>query len=872
MNAGFDFDRLFGEPSVIEIVDSKIFRKAALLYEFQPDKDFSDFSETDVEMLKSKSSKRIDGKFILPDEFRTSIILNKIGIDNIVNEIAGNSIRSDFADALLKTMQTETIFYKVLSDSELFYLLKIHEILPDKINAEIVKSELQHRYFFSFFYKITENFAGRENELKYINDYVDWLPKRGLMDKTIEFIRNTISWHEKPPLLIHGIGGIGKSTLISKFITEHNNEKSGSILPFIYIDFDLPGFTITEPLSILLESLRQLSIQFSTQKDIFNEISHYVSQIVYSRKSGDQYVVKSSDASLRGIVFDSIEDLIRNYCWRLDEINTPVLIVFDSFEEMQFRASRDELDSFFTFIKEVSERVPRIRPVLVGRSEISEAVGDFKFDIVTLNDFDYQSAIVILQKNGVTNETICKTIYDNFGGNPLLLQLAADLVKKDITAINDFKQIKDKKHEFLINRILNQIHNADVRKIAVPGMLVRRINAEVIQKILAVPCGLGEIGLSRANNIFDELRKEAALITRPFDKDEIVFRQDLRMACEKMILEKYQKEALLIRQNAIDFYRMKKSEDETAEAEYYYHLLKNGEIPADLNRQVYNRIRAKLDSSVIELPEKAKLYINTLLSSRASKTTVSNSSISEWEHYYLSQIKRGLNNELNYIKQLDKELDSRKDRSEDPNSAFSIFEALLYQRLNKLTQSNKVIDRRLNLQLKGGSIENQYYEFRFLHAQNLEYVGKYNEALISLKNIDKENIYLTNEFLSMKYNFLKMRLEGRCGVKETLNKIDFLHPKQSSDDEFTDTHWFFILNQDCKSEFKESAEFDAIYKKYREMLPTMKELERYCWRRIQANLKDIALSGDFEIVLRDFLYIMEAKGSLEILENWDIYK
>jgi hypothetical protein len=824
MKADFNFDLLFGEQSAINIEDSGIFRKAALLYDFQPDTDFPGYSKTDIELLKSKA------------------------------------------------MQTDNINYKLLSDPELFYLLKIAEILPDRINSEIVKSEIQHRYFFSSFYKITENFAGRESELKHVSDYVDWLPKKSIMDQAIEFIRITISWYDKPPLLIQGIGGIGKSTLISKFILEHNNEKNGSKLPFIYIDFDLPGFTITEPLSILLESLRQLSIQFSAQNNIFNEISHIVSEMIYNRKQADQYAFKSSNWSSRGLVYDSVEGLISKYGWQLDKINTPVLIVFDSFEEMQYRASRSELDSFFRFIKEISEKIPRIRPVFVGRSEISEALGDFKFDEVTLSDFDYESAVVLLQKFGIADQNICKTIYDNFGGNPLLLHLAADLVKKDIKAINDFKQIKDKKHEFLINRILYQIHDPDVRKIAVPGMLVRRINSEVIQNILTIPCGLGEIDISRAKNIFNKLHKEVALIAKSYETDDIVFRQDVRMACERMIWDKYPDASAQIRQRAIDFYSIKKSKDEAAEAEYYYHLLKKGEIPEDLTRQVYFRIRTKLESSLIELPEEAKLYINTLMSSQASKTAVKNSSVIEWEQYYLSQIKKGLNSELGYLKRLYDEISSRSERSEDPNSAFVVFEALLYQRLNKLNKSNDVIDRRRRLSVKGGLIDNQYFEFGFLMAQNFEYMGKYKEALSYCETTLKGRATLPNEFLSMKYSFLMKRLGRRCGAKETLNKMEFQHHKPGFDETFADTNWNFIFNQLGDSEFMSSKEFDAVYKKYKNMLPTMKELDRFCWINNQANLKDLALSGEFEIVLRDFLYAMELKGGLEEKLNRNIYK
>jgi len=872
MKASLNFDVLFKESAEIKIGDKEIIKKAALLYEFDLEKDFTGFLQTDIKLLKDKSILRNNKKFTLPEDLRNTIISKEIGLNNIAEEIRKLKIKSEFSDLLLKAIEDAQINIKTSSDTELFYLTKIADLFDKKFDLDNVKRELQRRYYFAPFKKITENFAGREKELKQINDYVDWLPKSDLISKSISFLRGVIKWYDKPPLLIQGIGGIGKSTLVSKFIIDQNNEKSGANLPFVYIDFDLPGFTITEPLNIILECLRQLSIQFSPYQGIFNEVMLSVSNMISKNSQSHQANIQSSRASSRSLIYDSTDELIKKYSWGLDKINTPILIVFDSFEEMQYRASRDEMSRFFSFIKEVSEKIPRIRPVFVGRSEISERLGDLKFEILELNEFDDRSAFALLNKYGITDKKICSLIYKSFGGNPLLLLLAADLVKKDNVAVENLIQVKEKKCEFLTSRILEQIHNPEVRQIAVPGMLVRRITPEVIQNILAEPCNLGKLEISKAEDIYSELLREVALISKSFDSNEITFRQDLRMACEKTICDKYPKESAMIRQKAIEFYFNRKSESENDEAEYYYHVLKRGEIPQALTREVYERIRTKLESSVIELPEKAQLYINTLLSSRVSNETIKNSSVVEWEQYYLSQIKRGLNSELEYLKKLDKELNTRKERSADPNSTFAVFEALLYQRLNKLSQSNDIIDRRVRLQTKEGLVDNQYFEFGFIIAQNFEYMGKYKEALSYCETALKARTTLPNEFLLMKYNFLRSRLSQRCGKKEFLNKTQFYESNSGSIEEFTDINWVFILNQDSQYEFKISTEFEATFGQLRNMLPSMKELDRYCWRRMHVNLKDIALSGKFEIVLRDFLYILEVKGSLEIRENWDIYK
>lgn len=46
-----------------------------------------------------------------------------------------------------------------------------------------------------------------------------------------------------------------------------------------------------------------------------------------------------------------------------------------------------------------------------------------------------------------------------------------------------------------------------------------------------------------------------------------------------------------------------------------------------------------------------------------------------------------------------------------------------------------------------------------------------------------------------------------------------------------------------------------------------KELEVYCQKLLGIFLKDIALTGEFPIVFKDFLYILEAEGKLDLLIN-----
>ena len=130
-----------------------------------------------------------------------------------------------------------------------------------------VYAEMKHRESLLPFKALVENFEGRKTELKRIQNYVDWFPKEGLAQKTMSFIRKVMDWHNKDPLLITGIGGIGKSTLVAKFILNH--VESNKVLPFVYIDFDNVSYDYNEPLFILLEAFDQLQIQFPKHQHVF---------------------------------------------------------------------------------------------------------------------------------------------------------------------------------------------------------------------------------------------------------------------------------------------------------------------------------------------------------------------------------------------------------------------------------------------------------------------------------------------------------------------------------------------------------------------------------------------------------------------------
>jgi hypothetical protein len=66
-----------------------------------------------------------------------------------------------------------------------------------------------------------DQFRGRVKELQQLRSYAGVLPPGSLLESVHRAFEETFGSSEKPPLLITGPGGVGNSTLWSRFILEH---------------------------------------------------------------------------------------------------------------------------------------------------------------------------------------------------------------------------------------------------------------------------------------------------------------------------------------------------------------------------------------------------------------------------------------------------------------------------------------------------------------------------------------------------------------------------------------------------------------------------------------------------------------------------
>jgi len=898
MQNSLNIDHLFSPMPEKQGYDDA-FKKAALLYRFSD----SDFDSADEEsMLSVKSSSRLldsaEKVYTLEEKVRNEILAAEIKGNTIKDTIRRLNINSDLSNVIEKVIDNPRVSLQELTTEDIFYLISLGNIHPGGLDAEQLKTELNRRYFFRTFEKNTTGFAGRRSELALLNDYVNWLPSRTLKGMAANFIRNVIKWHDKKPLFIQGVGGVGKSALISKFILEQNIQKGSQRMPFVYIDFDLPGFNIKEPLTLLVECLRQLGIQYNSYREIFDNISSMVYDTILKnnkqRKNSPKTAYISSGSNTRDSVFNAINKIISQYGNKLADINVPVLLVLDSFEEMQFRSSREELNNFMSFIRQLTENLPRIRLVLSGRAELNTRMDDYDFQVYNLTSFDREAAIALIRNTGISSDEIANKIYDQFGGTPLMLHLAANMVKANPESLNDFAEVKKQKNEYLVKRILEHIHSEEVRKLAVPGMLVRRINADIIKNVLAKPCGLGEITDSHAQQLFMELKKETMLVSVASESDEIVFRQDLRQACEALIREYYIPQSRQISFLVLNYYKERMDENAVAEAEYYYHLLKRGSIPSELNQRLFYKIREYLGYGMQEFPVNVQAYLSTLERSKASDIVVQSMSDAEWENYYLTLLKSALNGDLSYLKVLNDEIEAGSNRSLSNSSEFIIYAALLKQRLWQPEISNDLIDHHLKKYETDDNIKDWLL---FVKAQNLEYLNRIYQAYELTERLFDKTDNLPFEIRSP-VQFLYKRLCARLGRPENADNIDFSiqeyvrfenefdHLEIEVSNDFQYTNWDYLLSNSAGA----NVVFDSLVAfttKERQIADTVNRLKlssnadahKFDKLEVISNhylgvyTQSLALTGVSDILLRDLLYALELKRiNIEISDIEALFK
>ncbi len=530
--------------------------------------------------------------------------------------------------------------------SELRLMLVAGEWLEDTelafdegVSAEIQARISWHELMEPFRYLVKDGFQGREREL---------------IDLHQHLYHNADA--AKKALLIYGAGGVGKSTLLAQFILRNTDLKSQSErVPFSYVDFDAADISPQEPLTLLFEMTRQLAVQFP---DFAHSVDELIEDWAWRRdthavRGEPNFIVEQKvkhGGFVSGKVISRIDDvpgymssfgpLIQSM---ISQVRMPWLLVLDTFEEVQTR-SRDAVAAVTNFLSTLQAAVPTVRIMIAGRGEMP-STSEFEMKQSLLGPFDREAALGYLSTRGVKSRGVGEAIFDAVGGNALSLKLATEVVARegvDFDAPNEreLRNLLRKINEGniqgqLYRRVLDHIENDDVRKLASPGLTLRRITPEIIEEVLAEPCGIRVSDSAEAERLFDLLKQEVSLIT-PINERAVRHRSDIRAVMLRSLRQEHPSAVPDIHRAAVAYYARQEGVEARAEEIYHWLFIETDleRTSARWERKWQAELDRRLSPALFELDDRPRRWLASQLGMTGiSDAVAEDTTLPEWERF-----------------------------------------------------------------------------------------------------------------------------------------------------------------------------------------------------------------------------------------------
>lgn len=525
-------------------------------------------------------------------------------------------------------------------------------VVPNLPEAGEVQEALARRSIFGMFEHLAdEAFVGRTDELAQLREFVGVLPPTSLRSGVSRQISMWLGLQPRAPLVVEGQGGIGKSALVGRFLVEHAAAVPELRYPFAYLAFDNPALQVNEPFTIVSEIVAQLERGHPGHLEAFEEFR--LRADAYSARR-EQLAGRSVSLRTRGgrlaalgdadrILFQAFAALIRVLSTRTmsdgQATELPFVLVFDTFEEVQYR-ERESLIGLGRLLTAIFRELPKARVIISGRSPIFDfQINGVKPTRLVLGELNQSARQELLQRLGVGDVRTAASVARQVGGNPLNLRLAARLLESEQASSGGIAGIRTTTWGWfsvsqelirgqLYARILEHIHDEEVRKLAHPGLVVRRVTPEIILDVLAGPCDVSVPDLARARALFDGLAREHTLVSTDAD-GALRYRPEIRTPALALLVADRPEQVRRIHEAAIRFYDGRRTAADRAEE--LYHRLALDEEPSALDRVWQPDAGPLLAGSIDELPSRAKTWLASRIGVELSAEVRASADLEAWE-------------------------------------------------------------------------------------------------------------------------------------------------------------------------------------------------------------------------------------------------
>ncbi|MFJ3921878.1 AAA family ATPase [Streptomyces sp. NPDC090022] len=510
------------------------------------------------------------------------------------------------------------------------------------------------------------SFQGRAEELDELRAYIG-LPPHSLHGRLLrrrEGIGHVIGADSEPvpPLLVHGPGGIGKSTLLAKCLLESLRDFPGGF-PFAYIDFERPTLSVHEPATLIAEMARQLGVQYPERRAEFDALARECEQTagthraeqgrvdeLYELSTTRATVGRSTSTGVHSLAAAREYDLAHRLAAlvvgvvgeRTSAEQPPFVLVIDSFEEAQYSAS-PVLGRMWAVWSALAEGHPRLRTVVAGRALTPHPGRPVQPRTLELGDLDQEAAVALLVSCGVTDEGLARELAARVGGHPLSLKLAAraaaqegpgaaSLTELIVSLPGHRRHIFRKVDQMLIQgtlyeRILSRIGQDDVRALVQGGLALRTITPELIREVLAEPCGLPVPTEEEAGRLFALLARLD--LVEPDEHDAVRHRADLRAIMLRLADRARMDLMRAVGQRAVAYYAAQEGLE--ARAEEIYHRLRLNENPREVEERWLPGVERYLAGAGQDMAGRAAAYLGGRMGGHTPDEVLAAADQEDWE-------------------------------------------------------------------------------------------------------------------------------------------------------------------------------------------------------------------------------------------------